>query len=212
SRFISLESGSAQARADLLADRAPKMGKNPIILNGENRSGPAGPKGPSDRKLNQPSTAPTPGTPNGTNAPVVRPMWAPNPLPDQPKQPGGPMSQSPPAQSPLTQSEPLVRGRDVRMVRLSQIADPAPEDAKPIYIDVIGNRLRITSDDPIALQRMTDFARFVVREGDKPNDNLFEVIPLKNVSAEDAAKVLTEAFNGPQQPQQQQLPGGLADL
>ena len=81
SRTISLDNGSAQALADLLADRGARMGRNPIILNGVNRNAPPTGPNPPPRGIVPPTGS---GTAPGVNPsrPVVRPMWAPTPLPN----------------------------------------------------------------------------------------------------------------------------------
>src|SRR5439155_23386548 len=91
SRTITLDNGSAQALADLLADRAAKMGKNPIILNGVDRNAPKTGPGTVPPRGGVPPTGP--GTAPGAapnNPPAHRPMWAPTPLPDQ--KPQGPQT------------------------------------------------------------------------------------------------------------------------
>ena len=90
----------------------------------------------------------------------------------------------------------------------AQIVDPTNQpkaDKKPVKIEVVGNRLILTSDDQDALNEMVELFRYY-SPGGAPIENLFKVIHLKYISAEDAAKELTEIFNGPQQ---QQRPGGL---
>jgi type II secretory pathway component GspD/PulD (secretin) len=92
-----------------------------------------------------------------------------------------------------------------------QIVDPQSNKAKtgtrnaPITITVVGNRLIVQSDDPEALATATELARMLKRS---PASGSFEVIPLHNASAADAAKILDEAFNDvkPQNQLNQQNP------
>ncbi|HEV3437827.1 MAG TPA: secretin N-terminal domain-containing protein, partial [Gemmata sp.] len=84
--------------------------------------------------------------------------------------------------------------------------DVAEKPKKPVEIEVRGNQLVITSDDKEALDLLVGLARHFTLP--RPDENLFKVIRLKNVSAEDAAKTITEIFNGPQQNQPQQGGGG----
>ena len=104
----------------------------------------------------------------------------------------------PPAPLPSEKKSALPTGpRDPRYV-LAQLVDPeAKKDLKPVIIRVIGNKLTIESEDPAALQLINDLLRLYVQQGTKVDENLFEVIRLKTVSAEDAAKVVSEIFNGP---------------
>jgi hypothetical protein len=82
------------------------------------------------------------------------------------------------------------------------IGNAAEKPKKPVKIEVRGNQLVITSDDPEVLDLLARLASLLTSPG--PDENLFKVIPLKIVSAEDAAKMLTEIFNGPQQNPSQQ--------
>ncbi|MDY3556068.1 secretin N-terminal domain-containing protein [Gemmata sp. JC717] len=140
--------------------------------------------------LNPPSRtnpAPAPGTS------PLRPKADPPKLPDPVKPP------------PLGAREPLP-GRDFLIA--AQVVDPAKREDKPIIITVAGNRLVIESEDTAALDVLSQLARYIVTEGAKPDENLFRVIRLKYVAAEDAARELTEIFNGPQQQQQRGGGGG----
>lgn len=97
---------------------------------------------------------------------------------------------------------------------VAQIADPqakppAPQPEpgkKPVVITVTGNSIIITSEDPVALNTVTQLAR--VLTSDKPEDGLYKVIRLKNAPAEQAAQVINEIFNGPAVPVQPQQGGG----
>src|SRR5262249_6845142 len=74
-----------------------------------------------------------------------------------------------------------------------------------------GNRLIFESEDTAALDAVAGYLQATFGSGAKPAETLFKVIRLKNVLAEDAARSITEIFNGPQQ-QQRQGQGGLGGL
>ena len=79
--------------------------------------------------------------------------------------------------------------------------EPAPLPAKkPLTITVANGRLILTSEDPEALDLATQLARLLTDQ--KAGEAIYEVIRLKNVAAEDAAKIINEVFNGPSQPAQ----------
>lgn len=79
--------------------------------------------------------------------------------------------------------------------------EPAPlPGKKPLTITVANGRLILTSEDPDALDLATQLARLLTDQ--KAGEAIYEVIRLKNVAAEDAAKVISEVFNGPSQPAQ----------
>jgi hypothetical protein len=83
-----------------------------------------------------------------------------------------------------------------------------PQVKKPIIIEVNGNRMTISSEDTAALDLFIELARRL-QPGIAPQENLFYVIRLKKVAAEDAAKTITELFNGPQQNNRPGAMGGL---
>jgi general secretion pathway protein D len=124
------------------------------------------------------------------NAPIPKPAPKREQLP-----PGGKESMAP--------------GRDVQYVS-AQIADPqakpaAKSDKKPVTITVQGNKLILTSEDPKALETAAQLLRIYTSSSmSEPSENVFEVIRIKNVSAEEAAKTINEIFNGPAQA----APGG----
>ena len=85
----------------------------------------------------------------------------------------------------------------------AQIADPqgkgapAATDKKPVTITVQGNKLIVTSEDPKALETASQLLRIYTSSSmSEPSENVFEVIRLKNVSAEDTAKSISDIFNG----------------
>ncbi|AMV29061.1 Bacterial type II/III secretion system short domain protein [Gemmata sp. SH-PL17] len=116
--------------------------------------------------------------------------------------PGGdPAPRQPaPTKPPTLGTRDQLPGRDFLIS--AQISDPEKKDDKPIIITVTGGKLLIQSDDTKALEVLSQLARYITTEGAKADENLFKVIRLRSVSAEDAARELTEIFNGPQQQQQ----------
>ncbi len=76
--------------------------------------------------------------------------------------------------------------------------DPPAPGKKPLTITVANGRLILTSEDPEVLDLATQLARLLTDQ--KAGEAIYEVIRLKNVAAEDAAKVISEIFNGPAQP------------
>lgn len=140
----------------------------------------------------------------GTPKPPVIPP-APGTLP---KPPVGlppavnPQTPPPPMRVPRTSLREPLPGRDNLYPVAAQIVDPDRKDDKPITIVVVGNKLIISSEDTQALDIMTQLYRILTSEGTKPNDTLMKVIPLKYIAAEDAAREISDIFNGPQQQQQ----------
>ncbi len=190
---LTLDNGSAGILAEALANAMRGMNKNPVVV--QNFNGDPGGKA-------QPPAAPRPvAIPPAMPAPV--PMGV--PLPST----GGtaPPTMPPPIPLPNSKSRLPEGPYDPRFV-LAQIVDPAKQEMRPVVIRVIGNRLQIESDDPAALQIISELVRLYASQA-KPDENLFEVIRLKYVGAAEAAKVISEVFNGPEQKQGQGgQPGG----
>lgn len=65
----------------------------------------------------------------------------------------------------------------------------------PVIITAFGNRIVITSDDAEALDLAQQLIRILVNTEAGPGD--FEVLRLRYASANEVAKILDEAFNGP---------------
>ncbi len=87
----------------------------------------------------------------------------------------------------------------------SQLVDPQTPKSKdgsetPVTITALGNKLYIHSDDPDALKLVQQMVRLLTTAPSGKGD--FEIIHLKNGSAEDVAKILDDAFNGPKDNQQ----------
>jgi type II secretion system protein D len=218
--------GSSQIILEKIARTMTEMGRPTTV---KDPSAPPKPIIPI-----RPETPPSaPGTFPGAPSPpgnLVIPKPPTNLSPQQPVLPGGmpmiplgqPMGQGPPAIQaprgpvtvyPLQSTDTTVlpgRGSDYQFIG-AQITDPAKKDKKAVTIEVVGNKLVITSDDPDSLDLlMSLFQQY--RPGGAPTDNLFRVLRLKNVLADDAAKELTEIFNGPQQANQPQGGGGRGGL
>lgn len=73
----------------------------------------------------------------------------------------------------------------------AQLVDP--EKKPDVIITVIGSKLVISGDDPKQVQLMCELLSLYTR-GDKATER-YEVLRLKNVQAEEAAKVINEVFN-----------------
>ena len=139
--------------------------------------------------------------------------------PPRPPQPGGvapppklqppPVPPAPPMKAPgLSDLRQPLAGRDYYLAA-AQIVDPEKKEGKPVTITVVGGRLIIQSEDTQALEVLAALAKYYkIQPTDKDSENLFKVIPLKYVSAEDAARELTEIFNGPQQQANRPAGGG----
>jgi type II secretory pathway component GspD/PulD (secretin) len=98
------------------------------------------------------------------------------------------------------QEEPPVAGKQLIDPRQPATTQPKPGNKKaPINITAAGNKLIITSDDPEALKTAQQLVRLLTQSPGK--DGEFEVIPLKNASATEAAKILDQAFNPPKEQQ-----------
>ncbi|HVK12028.1 MAG TPA: secretin N-terminal domain-containing protein, partial [Gemmataceae bacterium] len=133
------------------------------------------------------------------NVPGGRPPEGPAPKPVEPK-PDGPKAMVEPG-------EPKKFGLGVRdlgdrtMYISEQLTDPMkPAEAKPktgagVTITAVGNRLIITGDDPAQVALAHELAQLIAKGGET-----FDVFRLKNADATEAARVLNEWFNGPQQP------------
>ena len=190
SRTITIEGGNAALMAEFLLNKMKELNPNKRLiiddsLNGTPRQAPPG------------AGLPFPGGPGvPPGGPGVPPGG-----PGLPKLPAPPPPMRAPGTSDLRQ--PLV-GRDYQLAS-AQIVDPDKKDDKPILIGVVGDKLIIQSEDTKALDVLASLIRlYTTKPTDPKAENLFKVIPLKYVSAEDAARELSEIFNGPAQPQQQQ--------
>ncbi|CAN5232711.1 hypothetical protein BH11PLA2_BH11PLA2_25870 [soil metagenome] len=136
---------------------------------------------------------------------------------------GGIPPTPPPAPAPMPMTPPADAGapktgmyfpRNAKGVQqvVAQIADPMQPRIdpakKPVTITIVGNKILIACDDPETLELATQTARLFLKEATVTNENLYKVLKLKNCSAEDAAKVISEVFNGPTAPQQGGQGGG----
>jgi type II secretory pathway component GspD/PulD (secretin) len=135
------------------------------------------------------------------------------PTPPTPKFEPPPAPMVPPGRGPTSDLRQPLPGRDYLVPVAAQIVDPDKKDDKPITIVVSGGKLIISSKDTEALDVLQQLYRVLMTDGNTPLDSVMKVIPLKFVAAEDAAREITEIFNGPQQQQgggRQQ--GGLGGL
>ena len=183
-RVITIEKGSTTAVAEALRDMLMRMRNNPVEVQSLT------PGGPVVVPQTPPPAAPTPApAPQRVPAPGTGPSGAsraPGQLPPQYilAQNAGPQIVDP-------QAPP---------------AAPAPT-GKPVTITVAGNRIIVTSEDPQALELVTQLARTLLYANPGIAER-YDVIRLKNASAEEAARVISEVFNGPPQQAQQQQRGG----
>ena len=76
-------------------------------------------------------------------------------------------------------------------------AETKAKGSAPINITAFGNKLIVTSEDPEALALVSELIRLLTSTPG-PACGDFEVIRLKNANAVDTAKILDEAFNGPE--------------
>ena len=117
---------------------------------------------------------------------VIAPSFAPKPAP-KPATPEKPMP--PPGSgngggdTPPAQEQPAAK-------------PPVNPNAKPVTITAIGNKIIVNTDDPKTRMFIQDVIRTMTQSG---GDGDFEIIPLKNANATDAARVIDEFFNGPKQ-------------
>ena len=198
-RSFTLPDGSASILAEHLAKTLQQLGKPAIVVD---------PNAPTPPRNSTPAPAPTPGngpypgqrqSGNGSVNPLqgIPGFSSTNlavPAGQQQARDGGERNSSDyryvsaqvePKKSESPKSEP-----------------PKGGSGKPVIIQVVGNRIIIQSEDTEALDILTGLMR-TYTVGTPPTENLFKVIKLKNVSAEEAAAEITEIFNGPQRRQQQ---------
>jgi type II secretion system protein D len=133
--------------------------------------------------------------------PVVNDPSRPTEPPKKPSGDNRPMQ--PGATSSLSPNRPLY-------ANFQQPNSPAlsdPEKKPDVVFNVVGDKIIITGDDPKAVQLAYELLSVYTSAKASKATERYEVIRLKNVSAEEASKVITEIFNGPQQNQQQQQNG-----
>jgi hypothetical protein len=82
--------------------------------------------------------------------------------------------------------------------------DKGGKAAAPVVITAFGDKLLVTSEDPDALAAVERLTPLLTQPPSGAGD--YQVIPLKNGDATEAAKVLDEAFNGPKPVAPQQPP------
>lgn len=174
-RIITLDKGSAEDLARVLAEMMRQAGKAPptVIVPGRKE----------EPKPQEKAPEPKPATPNKTSR-------APGQLPVE----------YVPAQAPAPQDPPK-----------TEPAPPAGADHPPVIV-VAGDRLIISGGDPQYRDELARMARIILSAQNDPKAiERYDVIRLKNVTAEDAARTIHEVFNGPPQqgqPQRGQPQGG----
>ncbi|HLW67377.1 MAG TPA: secretin N-terminal domain-containing protein, partial [Gemmataceae bacterium] len=97
--------------------------------------------------------------------------------------------------SPAPQQPPVLV--DPQQKKEEKPKEQPKEQGKTVTILAAGNRLVIQSDDPEALVLIAELVRLITKTD--PTNGDFQVLPVKNALAADAAKVIDEAFNGPKQ-------------
>jgi type II secretory pathway component GspD/PulD (secretin) len=71
---------------------------------------------------------------------------------------------------------------------------PPATGAKPLTITVVGDKLILVSEDQEALEKASQLLRLFLNA---KGEEIYEVLRLKHISAEEAAKTISEVFNGP---------------
>jgi type II secretion system protein D len=199
-RSFTLPDGSASILAEHLAKTLQQLGKPAIVVD---PNAPTPPKNPTPAPAPSPGGHPPPGQRQGSTGGGINPLQG-VPIPSFPT--GGATQKA---------TAPDTSARDYQFVHTQvepKKGEPSPTvppkgvSGKPVIIQVVGNRIIIQSEDTEALDILTGLMR-TYTVGTPPTENLFKVIKLKNVSAEEAAAEITEIFNGPQR-RQQGGPGG----
>src|SRR5262245_22717292 len=207
SRTIDIGDANPAVVAELLGRALERMGKKVEIRDPFNFAKPA--QSPTPTPGN--TTPMTPGIPTpGNSTPGISTPGTLTPPRTQPNVPPMPAPTNPPigTRQPLPGRDPIVPTYPIG----AQIVDPdkgAKKADKPVIITIKGNKLEIQSEDPAALDVLASLIR-LYKPNAPPSDNIFRVIPLKYIAAEDAARELSEIFNGP--PPQQQGGGGRGGL
>ena len=119
-----------------------------------------------------------------------------------------PQPRSQPERVPVPGSSSMSRpGLPATQLVSAQLVDPEqPAEGPPITITVAGDRLLISGGTPESRALLTQMARLYTQV--PKGEDQFEIIRLRNASAVEAAKVISEVFNGPPQKAQAQQGGG----
>src|SRR5262245_6100754 len=193
SRVITLDKGSAANLAEALSKIYEQMGRGPVrVIAPSLEFGPA-PKpavepkvpkkegrGPEGPATSKPRTSPTPGE-----------RVAMQHLGD-------------PAKMLVANQLPLFDPQ-----KKNSKEKPKADGKSPVTITAIGGRLKIQSDDPEAVEIMTDLIRLLRAE---PGEGDFTVFRLKYANAVEVAKLFDMWFNGAQQQQRGGQQGILGTL
>ncbi len=128
-----------------------------------------------------------------------------------PRPPEAPKSEEPKQKRPLIKTGLEDEPTAAQDKDAPQLADPREKADKakkgaPVTITAFGNKLIVTSEDPKALQLVRELVRLLTQTQTSEGD--FEVIRLNYASSTVAARVLDEAFNGPQEKKTAQGGGG----
>lgn len=94
-------------------------------------------------------------------------------------------------------AQPMPKEQPKAVVPVPPTGDRGKGQKSPITIGVVGNRLMIQSNDEEALAETARLIRLLQEAPEGEGD--FTVIALKNAPASDAARIINEVFNGPQQ-------------
>jgi type II secretion system protein D len=185
-RILTVDKGNTAALAELLAEMMRQSGYTPpTIVNPSARK--EEPKKEEPKKEEPKKDSPKKNAQGPGSLPPPQYVVAQNPDPQDPPAPApAPAPQQPQGQPPRT--------------------------AAPPTITVTGDKIIISGGDPAYREELTKLARILINEArsDKAVERA-DVIRLKNVNAEEAARVISEVFNGPSQqnrPGAQGGPGG----
>jgi type II secretory pathway component GspD/PulD (secretin) len=142
---------------------------------------------------------------------IINPNAIPTPAPappapaPKPRRGPGPISLAPDALSPLYVLAQAAEDQPKKAEPAAPTKKEKADASNPPIITVAGDRIIITGGDKETRDTLAYLAKLLQ---DKKAEERYDVIRLKNVSAEEAAKVITEIFNGPQQTNQMPNFGG----
>jgi type II secretion system protein D len=182
-RIITLDKGSASNLAETIQRMMEQMGSNPVKV-----ITPTGEPTPTPRIEEQKKEPKGPEVPPAKGKPLT-----------------GPGERISDAGSPDGVRTLLVGGQQPLFDPQSKGEKTEPKGkGAPVTITAAGGRLIIESDDPVALNRVTDLVRLLTKD---PGAGDFTVLRLKNANAVEIAKLMDQWFNGTQPQNQQQQQG-----
>jgi general secretion pathway protein D len=184
-RIITLPEGkgSAATLAEALKSLLPDLGVK-VVLPGEETKEP--------EKKGNPNAPPMERIPADKDKDKDKDKEKDKPAPDKDKQTRSDLS---------TGTLVAAQFVDPRDLKDDKDKDKGKDARSQVTIMAFGNKLMISSDDPVALQKVSELVKLLTQTTAGEGD--FQVIHLKYADPVEAAKVLDEAFNGPK-PQQQQ--------